>query len=589
MTTKDKNTEKNEQIETLHIEVDGVDYSSEGNKTVLEFLKEINKDVPNLCYLEGVHESGACRICLVEDLDTGELITACNTPLEAEMRLETKNERVRQTRIMNLEFLLSNHETDCPSCIKNDDCELRQITEEMGIRDVRFPGEKTNFPEDKSTPALTRVPDKCINCRRCENICSDTQSVNALAAEGRGFATQIGPAFFDELANSPCVMCGQCAVACPTGAITENESIDDVWRALNDPEQHVVVQTAPAVRVAIAEEFSLPPGTIATGKMVSALRKMGFDGVFDTQFAADLTIMEEGTEFIERFKNGEEIPLFTSCSPGWIKFIEAFYPGYLANLSSCKSPQQMFGALANSYYLEEKDLNSEELTVVSIMPCTAKKYEAARPEMEDDVDFVLTTREMAQMIKQLGMDISNLEEDDFDRLLGSSTGAAAIFGTTGGVMEAALRTAYELMTGEELPGVDFAPARGLAEGIKEATVEIEGTEVNIAISHGLKNARELLEAIKNGREYHFVEFMSCPGGCIGGGGQPISRDRDTLEKRMEALYEIDKNKERRKSHENPQVEELYQRYLEEPGSSLAHELLHTDYKARDAFAKKDQL
>ena len=585
MADKEINSEDIEQKQGLKISVDGEEYTAAEDKTVLEFLKSINKEVPNLCYMEGVYESGACRVCLVENVDSGELITSCNTPLEEGMRIETKNDRVRQTRIMNLEFLLSNHESECPSCVKNGSCELRQITEEMGIRDVRFSGEKTEQPVDESSPALRRVPDKCINCRRCENICSDTQTVNVLAAEGRGFETKIGPAYFEDLASSPCVMCGQCAVACPTGAIAEKEYINEVWQALNDSDQHVIVQTAPAVRVALAEEFDQPPGTIATGKMVSALRSMGFDGVFDTQFTADLTIMEEGTEFIERFESGGELPLFTSCSPGWIKFIEAFYPEFLDNVSSCKSPQQMFGALANSYYLEKENLDPDELTVVSIMPCTAKKYEADRPEMEDDVDYVLTTREFAQMIKQQGIHLWNLPEGDYDKLMGSSTGAAAIFGTTGGVMEAALRTAYELITEQELPELDFSPARGLSEGIKEASLELNGTEVNIAVSHGLSNAREVLEAIKNGREYHFVEFMSCPGGCIGGGGQPISRESETLEKRMKALYEIDREKDRRKSHENPQVQKLYSEYLKEAGSSRAHELLHTDYTARDSYAK----
>ncbi len=586
MTAKDSTTEENKQHDGPTINVDGIEYTAEEDMTVLEFLRGIDKEVPNLCYMDGVYESGACRICLVENLESGELITSCNTPIEDGMKIETKNERVRQTRIMNLEFLLSNHETDCPSCIKNKDCELRQITEEMGIRDVRFPGEQTDFTEDHSTPAIRRVPDKCINCRRCENICSDTQTVNALAAEGRGFDTLIGPSYFDELAKSPCVMCGQCVVACPTGAITEKENIEDVWKAINDPEQRVIVQTAPAVRVALAEEFEQPPGTVATGKMVTALRRMGFDEVYDTNFAADLTILEEGTEFIERLEGEGDLPLFTSCSPGWINFIETFYPQFLDNVSTCKSPQQMFGAVANSYYQEKKNIDSDDLTVVSIMPCTAKKYEAQRPEMEGDVDYVLTTRELAQMIKQMGIHLCNLPEDDYDLMLGSSTGAAAIFGTTGGVMEAALRTAYEFLTDEELPGIDFEPARGLDTGIKEATVEVDGKEVNIAIAHGLSNARKILDAIEEGKEYHFVEFMTCPGGCIGGGGQPISREdkETTLQKRMEAIYKIDSEKELRKSHENPQVQELYREYLDEPGSELAHELLHTGYTAKDKYS-----
>ncbi|MGM0414844.1 MAG: NADH-dependent [FeFe] hydrogenase, group A6, partial [Bacillota bacterium] len=551
--------------DNINVWVDGVKHETQDSLTVLELLREIGTDIPTLCHLKDISTTGSCRICLVEDQGSGKLIAACNTPVTDGMRIETNNSRVRQTRIMNLELLLSDHEVDCPSCIKNKDCELREITEAMGIREVSFPGKKNEFKEDISSPALRRDPAKCINCGRCVNVCQNVQTVNVLAAEGRGFATRIGPVFYNELANSACVMCGQCAAACPTGAITEKENITDVWEVLNDSKKHVIVQTAPAVRVALAEEFDRSPGTVATGQMVTALRKMGFDNVFDTQFTADLTIMEEGTELINRIKNNGELPLFTSCSPGWINFIETFYPEYLDHLSSCKSPQQMFGAVANSYYLEQNNLSSDELVVVSIMPCTAKKYEANRPEMIADVDYVLTTRELGQMIKQMGIDLFDLPESDYDKIMGSSTGAAAIFGATGGVMEAALRTAYELLTGEELPGIDFQEARGLSSGIKEAEVEINDLKLRVAVAHGLSNAREVLEAMKAGKEYHFVEFMTCPGGCIGGGGQPISREDGVLEKRLDAIYDIDKKKKLRKSHENPEIEILYNEYLGGPG------------------------
>ena len=566
--------------DTIEIMIDEESIAVEPGTTVLEAAQKLDIDIPTLCYLEEINEIGACRLCLVEIEDSGDLVASCITPVTDGMKVKTNSEKVRKTRKLNLEFLLSNHEGDCPTCLKNEDCELRELAENMGIRDNRFEGgETSDFEEDDSTPSIYRDPEKCILCRRCVSVCEEVQSVEAIVTDGRGFDTVVDPGFYDDLSESPCVLCGQCSLVCPTGAITEKEYIDDVWEALYDDDKHVVVQTAPAVRVALSEAFGEKPGTIVTGQMVSALNKLGFDQVFDTNFTADLTIMEEGTELIERIQNEGTLPLFTSCSPGWIKFIEHQYPEYLDHLSSCKSPQQMFGALANSYYAETNDIDRDDLVVVSIMPCTAKKFEATRSEMNDDVDYSLTTRELGRMIKQAGIDIMDLPEQDYDKLMGVSSGAADIFGSTGGVMEAALRTGYELLTGEELEELNFTQLRG-TEGIKEAEVDIGDLTLRVAIVNGLGNARTLLEKMKSGKEYHFVEFMACPGGCIGGGGQPLAATDDVIEKRMEAIYEIDEGKKLRKSHENPYIEKIYEDYLKEPGSHKAHELLHTHYVAR---------
>lgn len=566
--------------ETVKLFIDDEKIEVESDITVLEAARQMGKEIPTLCYLKDKNVIGACRICLIEIENTGKLAASCITPVAEDLRIQTNTKRVRDTRKMNLEFLLSNHDIECPTCLSNEECDLRQIAEELGVREIRFEGQKSSFKKDSSTPSIFRDPEKCILCRRCESICRDVQSVEAINADGRGFDTVISTTFFDNLMESPCVLCGQCTLVCPTGAITEREYIDEVWEVLSDPEKHVVVQTAPAVRVALSEAFGEESGQICTGKMVAALKKLGFDKVYDTNFTADLTIMEEGTELIERIKNGGELPLFTSCSPGWIKFIEQYYPDYLDNISSCKSPQQMFGALVNSYYQEREGINKEDIAVVSIMPCTAKKFEAQREEMAGDVDYVLTTRELARMIKQAGLNLNDLEEDEYDNLMGSSTGAGAIFGSTGGVMEAALRTAYELITGEELLEIDFDVLRGF-DGLKTAAVDINGLEVKVAVAHGLANARKVFEMIKNGEEFHFVEFMACPGGCLGGGGQPLKATEEVLEKRMEAIYEIDKSKKIRKSHENPYIKKIYEEYLDHPGSHLAHQLLHTEYVKRE--------
>ncbi|MCG0277483.1 MAG: [FeFe] hydrogenase, group A [Thermanaeromonas sp.] len=570
----------------VSVTIDNVKVEVEAGTTILKAAEKAGIHIPTLCYLEGINEIGACRVCVVEVEGARNLAAACVTPVSDGMVVRTNTPRVRAARRLNVELLLSNHKMECPTCIRNLNCELQTLAQTLGIREVRFEGKRTTYQADTSTPALVRDPEKCILCRRCVAVCEKVQTVKAIAPQERGFETVIAPAFHEKLINVACVECGQCILVCPVGALYEKDYTEEVWEALADPEKFVVVQTAPATRVSIGQEFGYPPGAITTGKMVAALRRLGFDRVFDTDFSADLTIMEEGSEFIERFKKGERLPLLTSCSPGWIKFIEHFYPELLPHLSTCKSPQQMFGAVAKTYYAQKVGIDPSRMVVVSIMPCTAKKFEAQRPEMKDsgyqDVDYVLTTRELARMIKEAGIDFQSLPEEDYDDPLGESTGAAVLFGTTGGVMEAALRTAYELMTGKELPRLEFHEVRGL-KGIKEATIDIEGTPVRVAVAHGLGHARELLERVKAGEKYHFIEIMCCPGGCIGGGGQPIPTNEEIRAQRMAGIYSADERMVIRKSHENPSIKALYREFLGHPLSERSHQLLHTHYTPRGKY------
>ncbi len=572
-------------------------------ETILQAARRENIRIPTLCYLEGQEALGACRVCIVEVEGAPRLMPSCSTPLQERMVIQTNSPRVRRARTEVVKLILSEHEGNCSWCDRSEDCELRSLAYELGIREPPDSGEKPEAELDDSTPALIRDAGKCIKCRRCITACNSIQAVGALYPQGRGFSTKIAPAFAGKLSTVACVQCGQCAAVCPVGAIIEKSHIPQVLKALEDPQQHVIVQTAPAIRAALGECFDLAPGTLVTGRMVTALRRMGFDRVFDTDFTADLTIMEEGTELLMRLKtalkDGKDaaLPMFTSCSPGWIKFTEYFFPDFLPHISSCKSPQQMLGALAKTYYASKAEIDPAKMTMVSVMPCTAKKFEAQREEMGAsgyrDVDYVLTTRELGRMIRQAGLDFKSLPESEMDNPLGIASGAADIFANTGGVMEAALRTVYEIVCGRPFPFEDLhvQPVAGL-EGIKTVSIVVEGTvpewdflegaELKLAVAHGLGNAASLLKAIREGREnFHFVEIMTCPGGCIGGGGQPRMTDDAVRRARIEALYKEDEGKTLRKSHENPAVQTLYREFLKAPLGEPSHKLLHTKYAKRE--------
>ena len=578
-------------MDMVKVKINGIEVEVPAGSTILEAAYKAGIDIPTLCYLKDINEIGACRICVVEVKGMRGMVTACVYPVADGMEVFTNTEKVQKARKMNLELVLSTHNQDCLGCVRSGDCELQKLAKDYGIKDTKaWSGMNMEWPVDDSAAHMYRDNSKCILCRRCVAACGVTQGIGVIGANERGFETHIASAFEQPLDNTSCVSCGQCIVVCPTGAIAEKDDTDKVWAALADPTKHVVVQTAPSIRATLGECFNMPIGTNVQGKMVAAARRLGFDKVFDTDFAADLTIMEEATEFLHRFTEGGAMPLITSCSPGWVKYCETYFPDFIPNLSSCKSPQQMFGAVAKTYYAQKMGLDPKDIVVVAVMPCVAKKFEAGRDNQAaagvPDVDVAITTREFARMIEKAGIKFDRLPDEEFDRVMGEASGAGHIFGASGGVMEAALRTAAEVLTGKELEKPEFMEVRGTDKGIKEAVYTLAGKTIRVAAVSGLANAKEILTKVRNGEaQYDFIEVMACPGGCINGGGQPtqpasVRNFVDLKSLRANALYSQDERMTLRKSHMNQEVQALYKEFLGEPGSHKAHEILHTSYVAR---------